>query len=243
VITDPLLMGPDPVATVRALVEGQRGESASTRSTAGDALDPLGDSPDEVGPFGKPGAPERLLPSSRWMLQWRDKVSSTRETYARLLALGPLPGVPIVVNDRVDLALALGHGVHLTEGSLPTRIARSLLPANSLLGRSTHDLRSAVRAEAEGADYVVFGPVFDTPSKRPYGAPLGLDALTETAGRLRIPVFAIGGIGPGEIPSCLGAGAHGVALIRAVWSAAAPADALEEILGALAGGPGKQQPS
>ncbi|MEZ4651077.1 MAG: thiamine phosphate synthase [Candidatus Eisenbacteria bacterium] len=165
-------------------------------------------------------AHERARPegAARWMLQWRDKSTPTRENYARLLALGVAP-VPIVVNDRVDLALAVGHGVHLTETSLPTRVARSLLPAGALVGRSTHSLDAALRAEAEGADYVVFGPIFDTPSKRAYGAPLGLDALREAAQELAIPVLAIGGIGLDEIPSCLASGAHGVAMIRALWSA------------------------
>ena len=224
VVTDLALMGPDPVATVRGLL-GNR---------PADASGPAG-TPDGRRSFGSSPVMSREPRSPRWMLQWRDKVSSTRETYARLLALGDTSGVPVVVNDRIDLALALGHGVHLTEGSLPTRIARSLLPAGALIGRSTHDLESALRADAEGADYVVFGPVFDTPSKRSYGEPLGLEALAGVTRVLRIPVFAIGGIGPAEVEGCLRSGAHGVALIRAVWAAPSPGQALEQLLGSLAG--------
>ena len=167
-----------------------------------------------------------------WMLQWRDKATPVRETYARLLALGRAP-VPIVVNDRVDVALAVQCGVHLTEASLPTRVVRSLLPEGAWIGRSTHSLDAAVRAEAEGADYVVFGPIFDTPSKRSYGAPVGLQELGEATRSLRIPILAIGGIGRDEIPLCLGAGAHGVALIRAVWAAEDRKVALTNLLTAL----------
>lgn len=202
VVTEPALMGSDPVAALRALLAGA----------------PASPEPGGAAP---------------WMLEWRDKDAAPRDVYHRLLALADAPGLPIVVNDRVDVALAAGRGVHLTETSLPTRVARSLLPAGTLLGRSTHDLVAALRAAAEGADYVVFGPVFDTPSKRAYGPPQGLTALAEVAAAVSIPVLAIGGIDARRVGACRGAGAHGVAVIRAVWDDPAPHTALARLLEAL----------
>lgn len=171
----------------------------------------------------------RMAGPDGWMLEWRDKAAPPKDLYVDLLALDLALGskaLPVVVNDRADIALALGFGVHLTETSLPTRVVRSLLPAGFMLGRSTHDLHSAVRAEAEGADYVVFGPVFDTPSKRSHGEPQGLAALGAVCHSLRIPVLAIGGIDVARVADCVSEGAHGVAAIRAIWEAESPAGAI-----------------
>ena len=89
-----------------------------------------------------------------------------------------MPDAQIFINDRVDVALALGsRGVHLRESSLPTAVARSLLRAEQLLGQSVHSVEAAIAAEREGADFVVLGPIYETPSKQEYGPPLGLGAL------------------------------------------------------------------
>jgi thiamine-phosphate pyrophosphorylase len=90
-----------------------------------------------------------------------------------------------------------------------------------------------VDAEAKGADWVVFGPVYDTPSKRRYGAPQGLDALAKVSGRVRIPVIAIGGITPARVGDVRAAGAHGVAAIAAILDAPSPADVVQRFLDAL----------
>ena len=89
-------------------------------------------------------------------------------------------------------------------------------------------------AELKGADWVVFGPVYDTPSKRPYGAPQGLDALAKVAGRVRLPVIAIGGVTPARVAEVRGSGAFGVAAIAAILGAPSPADAVRRFLDALA---------
>ena len=101
----------------------------------------------------------------------------------------------VFVNDRIDIALALGlGGVHLRTDSLPVRAARRLLGSGPLIGISTHGAEEVRRAEADGADFAVLGPIYDTPSKRPFGEPIGLGPLQEAAQHSRLPIFASGGI-------------------------------------------------
>jgi len=183
-----------------------------------------------------------------WALQWRDPQATTADLYRDLLAVrdrlvdpsngaqpAPVettanPGLRILVNDRVDVAAALGLDAHLKETSLPTRAARALLPPPSLLGRSAHAANTAQIAADEGADYVLFGPIFDTPSKRRFGPPQGLEALRELAAESAVPVFAVGGIDAKNANECIDAGAAGVAVIRAVWDHPEPLVAIQEIL-------------
>ncbi|ALA59946.1 thiamine phosphate synthase [Nitrospira moscoviensis] len=141
--------------------------------------------------------------------------------------------VPLIVNDRVDLALALDiAGVHLRSSSLPVSAARRLLGPHRLLGVSTHSLDEVRRANEEGADYVVFGPVYETPSKRAFGPPLGLDALAAACRHSSIPVFAIGGITRARTHDVRRAGAHGVAVIAAILARDDVAAATRELLAA-----------
>src|SRR5215203_1379881 len=103
--------------------------------------------------------------------------------------------VSLLMNDRIDLVLALDlEGVHLRSDSLPVSVARQLLGPQRLVGLSTHSLEDVRNAVREGADYVVFGPIFETPSKKEFGPPLGLQALEAVCRDASIPVFAIGGI-------------------------------------------------
>lgn len=130
----------------------------------------------------------------------------------------------ILVNDRLDVARAAGTGgVHLGETSLPVaKVVRWLrgeretgrVRADFLAGFSCHSLASARAAERDGADYLFFGPVFDTPSKAAFGPPQGLARLREVCSAVRIPVLAIGGVGPENAAECLQAGAAGLAAIR-----------------------------
>ncbi|MEZ4653381.1 MAG: thiamine phosphate synthase [Candidatus Eisenbacteria bacterium] len=172
---------------------------------------------------------DHRLPS--WALQWREKSASPREVYRDLLTLKTdLENDPaILVNDRVDLALALGLHVHLTEQSIPIRVARTLLPAGTWIGRSVHSEARAREAAMEGADYLLFGPIFDTPSKRAYGAPQGLAALAAVAGAVSVPVIAVGGIDRTTAPRCAEHGASGVAAIREIWESDDPARRLSEL--------------
>jgi thiamine-phosphate pyrophosphorylase len=126
----------------------------------------------------------------------------------------------IFVNDRVDVAIASGAGgVHLGEQSIPVQEARRLLreknvSADFLVGVSVHSLESAKAAEKSGAEYLIFGPVFETPSKVALGGPQGMERLAQVCAGVSIPVFAIGGINAQNAPQCQDAGASGIAAIR-----------------------------
>ena len=139
----------------------------------------------------------------------------------------------LLFNDRVDVALAASaDGVHLPGDGLPPDVTRGLIGPGCLIGVSTH---SAVEGEAAlqaGADFVVFGPVYDTPSKRLYGPPQGVAALAEVCRRVTIPVLAIGGVTPDRVPEIRAAGAAGVAVIRALLEADDPGRATRELLDA-----------
>src|SRR5438874_41388 len=124
--------------------------------------------------------------------------------------------------------------VQRTGASLPLEDVRALAGGRLRVGASVHSVEDAVEAEAKGADWVVFGPVYDTPSKRPYGAPQGLDALAKVAGRVRLPLIAIGGVTPARVAEVRGSGAFGVAAIAAILGAPSPADAVRRFLDALA---------
>ena len=153
----------------------------------------------------------------------------------RLVAPTRESGAMLVVNDRVDVALAVGaDAVQRTHTSLPVDDIRAIAGRRLRIGSSVHSLQAAVEAEVKGADWVTFGPVYDTPSKRSYGPPQGLERLAVVARGLRIPVIAIGGITPARVKEVRAAGAHGVAVISAILAADAPADATRRFLDALA---------
>ena len=121
----------------------------------------------------------------------------------------------VVVNDRVDVALAAeADGAHLTTHSMPAQVVRRIAPREFVVGVSCHSLEEAVAAEAGGADYLVLGPIFETPSKLGYGPPLGLEKLREVSSRVGIPVLALGGITVSRVRPCVEAGAGGIAGIR-----------------------------
>jgi len=126
-----------------------------------------------------------------------------------------MAGTRVVVNDRVDVALATGaDGVHLAGHSMPVQVVRRFVSSAFLIGVSCHSLEEAMAAESGGADYLVLGPVFETPSKLGYGPPLGLEKLRNVTSRIRIPVLALGGITVDRVRPCLEAGASGIAGIR-----------------------------
>ena len=140
----------------------------------------------------------------------------------------------LIVNDRVDVALAIGaDGVQRTSTSLPVEDIRAIVDKRLRIGVSIHSLEEAVEAELKGADWVIFGPVYETASKMPYGPPQGVSRLERVAATVRLPVIAIGGITPERVREVRGAGAHGVGVISAILSAASPADATRRFLEAL----------
>ncbi|WHZ15649.1 MAG: Thiazole tautomerase TenI [Nitrospira sp.] len=160
-------------------------------------------------------------------------------TARQLLALAmdfrqEIPKVELFINDRVDLALALpSEGVHLRESSLPTSVVRSMLRPRQLLGRSVHSIDGAVVAERQGADFVVLGPIYDTPSKREYGPPLGLRVLEEAARQIRVPIFAIGGITAARAREVRQAGGFGIAVMSSILSASNVEQATEALVSAI----------
>ncbi len=143
-------------------------------------------------------------------------------------------GARLFINDRVDAAVAVdADGVHLGRESMPPHAAKKIVGEKMLIGVSTHSLEEAVEAEADGADFITFGPVFATPSKMKYGPPKGLDALAEVTRRVSIPVFGLGGISARNIRAALDAGADGVGMISAILSAEDIRSAVKEIKQAL----------
>ena len=141
---------------------------------------------------------------------------------------------PVLINDRIDIALAADlDGVHLPGGSFSVSEARKLLGREKLIGVSNHSAADVHRASSEGADFVVFGPVYEPISKKGYGPPAGVDRLKEAVAAADIPVYAIGGITPERAAELRDSGAAGVAVIGAVMGARDPASAVEEMLDAL----------
>ena len=165
---------------------------------------------------------ERAAKAGVDWIQIREKDLSGRELakLAGQAILGAGSGSSVLLNDRVDIACAAGAtGVHLGENSLPVSEARKLVDkggarANFLVGVSIHSFEAALQAEHAGADYVIFGPVYTTPSKASFGEPQGVQRLREICKRLTIPVLAIGGITLENAGECVVAGAAGIAAIR-----------------------------
>lgn len=123
----------------------------------------------------------------------------------------------LVINDRIDVCLAVGaDGVHLNKRSLPIPSARKILGPRRLIGYSAHSVSEVIEAEAAGADFVVLGPVYDTPSKRGMGKPIGVEALHRVSKSSSLPVFAIGGITLQRAEKIFQTGIHGIAVISAI---------------------------
>ncbi|MDH4152504.1 MAG: thiamine phosphate synthase [Nitrospira sp.] len=151
-------------------------------------------------------------------LRERDVPTGELQSLAQEIhALAAPRAVPLIINDRIDLVLALNvDGVHLRSDSLSVSSARRLLGPDRLIGISTHSVEEVRRANRDGADYIIFGPIFDTPSKRSFGSPLGLDLLAAVCRESTAPIIAIGGITRDRVHDVRRAGAHGVAVISAV---------------------------
>jgi thiamine-phosphate pyrophosphorylase len=129
-------------------------------------------------------------------------------------------GAKLFVNDHVDVAVAVeADGVHLGHQSMPVEAARKIVGSGMLIGVSTHSAQEAKEAESKGADFVTYGPIFETPSKAQYGKPLGKSTIREVKYPVNIPVFAIGGIKTTNILQVLAAGADGVSLISSILAA------------------------
>lgn len=180
---------------------------------------------------------EAALQGGLTLVQYRDKDADDRDRLAIAQALCQLCrryGALFIVNDRVDLALAVGaDGVHLGQQDLPIALARQLLGSQFLIGRSTHCPDDLHRAIAEGADYIGVGPVYETPTKA--GRPAaGLDYVRYAAEHASIPWFAIGGIDSSNVHDVLAAHAQRVSVVRAIMQAEQPTLVTQYFLSQLA---------
>lgn len=173
------------------------------------------------------------------VVQLREKTTTTREMVELGQALHEITrqaGIPLIVNDRLDVALAVeAEGVHMGHDDMPVSIARRLMGLDRILGVSPETLTEARQAERDGADYLGVGDVYGTPSKPDAGTPIGIEGLTEVITAVSIPVIAIGGITPDNVGPVIEAGAAGVAVISAIVGAPDPEAAarrLREIIDA-----------
>jgi len=165
-------------------------------------------------------------------VQIREKDLEGRELYELAEQLRELTlryQARLLINDRIDVAIATeADGVHLGQSSFPVAEARQLLGPDKLIGVSTHTPQEI--DASEGADFIIFGPVYYTPSKVAYGEPQGLDRLREAVQQSVAPVFAIGGINAERVAEVFEIGAFGIALISAISAASDPAQAARELL-------------
>ena len=188
---------------------------------------------------GRPLVPllQRVLTAGVPAIQLRERDLSARElvTLAReVQAMTASRRSQLLINDRIDVALALeGVGVHLRSNSLPVSVARQLLGAQRLLGISVHAVEEVLSAQSEGADYIVLGPIYETPSKQMFGPPLGIHTLEKACRLVRIPIIGIGGVTAARAREMRGAGAFGVAVVTAVLGAADVESATHELLDAV----------
>jgi len=159
-------------------------------------------------------------------VQLREKTASTRDFVALALALQRLLkplGVPLVINDRIDVALACGaQGVHLGQSDMPVVLARQLLPPEVFIGLSVENLDDVRRAAGQPVDHLGVSPVFATPTKTDTAPPWGLSGLQQVRGMTGLPLVAIGGIHLGNAAAVLQAGADGLAVVSALCSADDP---------------------
>ncbi len=181
---------------------------------------------------------EECLGAGLRAVQLREKDLTDAEFLALARPLRDLTrrvGARLFINGRLDAALAVGaDGLQRGHDAPPMPVLRSRAPGLTI-GASVHSVDEARAAERDGADFIVFGPVYDTPSKRPYGPPQGVDALANVVNAVAVPVFAIGGITAERVAEVRAAGAHGVAVISAILPAERPGEATKKFLEALGG--------
>ena len=173
-------------------------------------------------------------------VQLREKICGTREFLAEarlVLAVLRGTGVPLIINDRVDVALATGaNGVHVGQQDMPVTAVRRLVPAEWIVGISVESVADAVCAERDGADYIGASPGFATPTKADHAPPLGLAGLRAIRAAVKIPVVAIGGINGENAGEVIRAGADGLAVVSDIVAADSPRAAAARLCQAIEAG-------
>jgi thiamine-phosphate pyrophosphorylase len=166
-------------------------------------------------------------------VQLREKDLSTREFVAEAAQVQALLSprkIPLIINDRIDVALAVGAaGVHLGQSDLPCEIARKLLGPQAIIGLSVETWEDVERAAHQPVDYLGVSPIFATPTKTDTKQPWGLPGLARIRAFTRLPLVAIGGLNRGNVVQVIGAGADGIAVVSALCSAPDPAKAAAEL--------------
>ena len=174
-------------------------------------------------------------------IQLRQKGGATRQMIRvaeQMQALCKRAGVAFIVNDRVDVAIASrADGVHLGQDDFPIALARKLLGEEAIIGGSASNMEEARQCLREGADYIGFGPVYSTTSKKDAGEAGGLGLLEQIVEEIPLPVIAIGGIAAGNTPLVIETGVHGIAVISAVCCQNDPMEAAKCLRCLLEGAP------
>ncbi|MDQ1772475.1 thiamine phosphate synthase [Labilibaculum sp. A4] len=184
---------------------------------------------------GKPLAEiiEAAIKGGVSMVQIREKNSTTREFYELIMSVKHILkvyNVPLIVNDRLDIALAVdADGLHIGQSDLPYKEARKILGFDKIIGLSVESIKQAREANDLDVDYIGLSPVFSTQTKSDIAKPLGLDGIKEIASFSKHPCVAIGGINKNNLGSIIEAGADGVALVSAIISQEYPEKAAREL--------------
>lgn len=180
---------------------------------------------------------EMALAGGADTIQFRSKSGDTRkliETAIQIRAMCLRAGVPLIINDRVDVAIASGaDGVHLGQDDFPIPLARKLLGPDAIIGGSGGDMDETLKCLSDGADYIGSGPVYGTNSKPDAGEATGIENIRLLAKEIPLPIIAIGSVGVRNIQELLDAGAHGIAVISAVCLADDPKAAARKFRTAL----------
>lgn len=176
---------------------------------------------------------ESAVQSGATMVQLREKTAGSRDFYELALQVMQITQrykLPLIINDRLDIALAVGaDGVHVGQEDLPVAVVRRLLGPDKIVGATAATVADALRAEAEGADYIGSGAVFPTATK-PGKPVLPLTVLTQIKQAVKLPVVAIGGITASNLVELKSTGVDGIAVVSAIMNSDDPAAATKEIL-------------
>ena len=171
------------------------------------------------------------------VVQLREKDCSSRDFIEQALTIKEFlkdSGVPLIINDRMDVALAVkADGVHLGQTDMPLAVAKEILGDSMIIGISAESLQDAIEAEKGGADYLGVSPIYATPTKTDTAPPLGLEGLREIRAAVRLPLVGIGGLNRDNAAEVIRNGADGVAVVSAIVAADDPqtaADALKQII-------------
>ena len=176
---------------------------------------------------------ESAVQSGATMVQLREKTAGSRDFYELALQVMQITQrykLPLIINDRLDIALAVGaDGVHVGQEDLPVAVVRRLLGPDKIVGATAATVADALRAEAEGADYIGSGAVFPTATK-PGKPVLPLTVLTQIKQAVKLPVVAIGGITTSNLVELKSTGVDGIAVVSAIMNSDDPVAATKEIL-------------